>query len=125
LSQCDDDQCISISGQCVSDPFFTTSPNPSPRLQLLGNSLVDVVQTTLPVVSTTFFYEYNDNSLKLEWKYFNDKWFFYNFIVLTHDYAEKVCNENGATLAIVTDEDILTFLVDEVMDLNQNAFVSS
>ena len=45
--------------------------------------------------------------------------------MLTHDYAEKVCNDNRATLAIVTDDDVLTFLRNEVMDTNQYAFLSS
>jgi len=119
MPPCDPNQCTSISGQCVKDPFFI---DPSFRLQLLGNSLVE---TTIPPIATsTLFYDYNDYSNSIQWYFFDGRWFFYNFFQLTHDYAEIVCNDNDATLAIVTDQKVLNFLVDNIMDTNEYAFVS-
>jgi hypothetical protein len=136
MPPCDPNKCTSISGQCVVDPFFIDPP----KLQLLSNTLVETKippettilppeTTILPpettILPTTLHYDYNDNSKSIQWYHFKDRrWFYYNFFQLTHDYAEKSCNENGATLAIVTDQEVLNYLIDYVMDPNEYAFVS-
>ena len=125
LSDCDPKKCNSIGGQCSS--VF-------PRIQLLSNSLDS------PPISTTnnpiydyydyyYYYQYyNHDSEKFKIFVYEapdetERSFYYNSFQLTKDDAERSCNELNATLAVVTDQDLLKYLIDEVMDTNNYAWV--
>ena len=119
VPSCDQNKCSSKSSACVVDPYVTTNAF---KFFFLDNlpivTTTTLITTSTPIITTIGYY---DNT---QWKEYNGHWYFFNSFELVQSDAEDYCNYFESTLAQVTDADQLNFLINNVLEYNDYAWVN-